>query len=755
MIVVPWVTQAQMLSDYTFSTGVDTTRWITLDSATNVWTSYCDDVASGVFNLGFNFPFGEGVYNRFAVSSNGIFSLGSDGASSGTTAGQFTSSYYTTSLPKICGIARDMSTGSNGYVHYQMTGTAPNRVFVCEFAYGSSYNADVKWQVQLHEDSSKVVIVYGHTAPVTTPSSFQTGLAEVSNDIIILNPTTHQPIYCTTYHGTTYSTWHGAGRYYEFVRPVITCPRVNRLNVNATVASAYLSWNYSAALDFPPDNYEISYRYTADTGATPTTILTSDLNYVLTGLDPDTDYTVTVTPLCGSDDYGMSMTRSFSTRSLPCLEWDTTGSGPVDSTAVGTDGTSGTYYMPVNQEYNYSYCQHLIRTSEITLTGPSMISAVGFQYMYSQPLTQITNCSIYMAHTTLTALTSGSFIPYDSLQLVYVGPLDCATSGWNYFQFNQGNFPWDGTRNMVIGIVNNSGAHATTSHVFGYHIPTSGSSLRTNNNTTPYGPTNMASSTTTSTWRTNMRLLSGGGECIQIASCSSPYVWTDSLTSNEVYLSWIPGYQENMWDIDYRAEGDTLWTNAAMAVTTTSYTLSSLTQNTLYEIRITALCSDTDMATTVNVRTQCSAESLPFTENFETWPTGSGAATPSCWYRASTYSSGYPYISTSYSHNGGGRAMYMYSSSSSYSYFTLPVMAAAVDSLQVSFWLYSTYSGYSHAIEVGVMEDPADMSTFTAVDIVQPSSTYEWEPFEVPLNTYTGTGQYIIFWRDIGISISI
>ena len=229
MIIAPLVTQGQMLSEYEFSTGVDASKWITLSSPTYIWSvgSYYDDQASSVYNLGINFPFGGGSYSQFSVSSNGIFKLGSDVVSSGTTAGQFTSSYYSTSLPKICGIARDLGTGTNGYVCYKLTGTAPNRVFVCEFAvaytYGSSYTADVKWQVQLHEDSSKVVIVYGPTVPGTTPSGFQTGLAETSDDIVILNPSTHQPIYCTGAYSTTYSTWHGANRYYEFVRPTITC----------------------------------------------------------------------------------------------------------------------------------------------------------------------------------------------------------------------------------------------------------------------------------------------------------------------------------------------------------------------------------------------------------------------------------------------------------------------------------------------------------------------------------------------------
>ena len=174
MMLVPWVTQAQTLNDYRFETGVDTSKWITLSSsATFIWNSYQDDQASSVYNLGFTFPFAEGSYSQFSVSSNGIFKLGTPAAVTTTTGGQFTSSYYNTSLPKICGIARDMSTGTNGYVHYEMTGTAPNRVFVCEFAltytYGSSYNADVKWQTQpwIRPD--------GSLAPPATSPALATG----------------------------------------------------------------------------------------------------------------------------------------------------------------------------------------------------------------------------------------------------------------------------------------------------------------------------------------------------------------------------------------------------------------------------------------------------------------------------------------------------------------------------------------------------------------------------------------------------
>ncbi len=1570
MIVVPWVTQAQMLSEYEFSTGVDASRWITLSSPTNVWTSYQDDAASSVFSLGFTFPFGNGSYSQFSVSSNGIFKLGSSATVTTTTGGQFTSSYYTTSLPKICGIARDMSTGSNGYVRYQLTGTAPNRVFVCEFAlsytYGSSYAGDVKWQVQLHEDSSKVVIVYGPTAPGTTPSSFQTGLAETSDDIIILNPSTHAPIYCTGAHATTYSTWHGVNRYYQFVRPVVTCPRpieirvsnlglhgfdiawtdttdatswvvqldssnnliynnveytdsisfaslspntyytarvagicqsgdtstfrsvmvhtpcsyldsmpffydfesaatgtsttgtdfvncwnrlnngssyggypyvgssstynhtpggskglywynttttgtygdyqvvvlpgvdtdiypirtlqmrfwakssstsynpvlyvgvmsnpddistfqyldtievgnstnwqefesllslysgdgrfvavranraswtayvddftleeippcprtseltqtdatlnsvtiswtemgsatqwvleydtvdfvpgtgaanieyptttthtlygldsahsyyiylhadcdgdtsinrfllastlaaspattpffcdfegdgtngwellngnqtniwvvdsavnngggkslyisndggtsnaystgtisyayayrtidftdtgeysytydwrgqgeshyydftrvflspagyqweennnpasgtyafstwtapagfieltenfssprtlasssswrtatgtfriespavynlvfawandgsggtqpptaidnvgitrntcpsptawsvhitsdsviiawtpggselnwyvesdslsdettdtffvfdnlmantdysfrvralcdvgdtslpavvsvrtlctsidslpftetfesaptgtsstgspfaycwhhlnngtsyggypyvsssstynhtpggnkglywynttttgsygdyqivvlpnvdtdiypintlqlsfwarssstsyspsfqvgvmtdpndastftvvgnvpigtsttfteytvplgtytgygqfvalravrptsswyayvddftlevmptcpdVEHLSVQATVSNARVSWDYDTLLGVTPSNYIVQYGYAADSLVGATTLTTSSTSLILNGLTPDTSYTISVAVDCGGTP-GAASVYNFSTLAFPCLQWDTASSGPVQSTAVGTDGTTGTYYMPVNEEYNYSYCQHLIRTSEITFTSPTMINAVGFQYMYEQPLTQITNCSIYLAHTSVTTLPSPNFIPYDSLQLVYVGPLNCPTSGWNYFQFNRGNFHWDGVRNMVIGIVNNSGTHATTSHVFGYHVPTSGSCLRTNNNDTPYGPGNMGTSTTTSNWRSNMRLLSGGGDCLELATCAAPNVVVDSFTSTSASLSWIPGHTESAWDIDYRVVGTSSWTSAATAVGTTNYTIMGLSPNTQYQVRVGSSCSDTSYYGSVMFRTECGLLTvIPWSDDLESCATGSsttGSAFIPCWNHLNNGTSygGYPYVSSSssYSHGGGTKGLYWYNTTTTGSYgdyqcVVLPGIDTTIypiNTLQVRFWAKPSSSSYVPVFKIGIMRDPTDITTFQGIDTITLTST-DWTEIEVPFTSFTGQGYY-------------
>ncbi|MBQ6069228.1 MAG: fibronectin type III domain-containing protein, partial [Bacteroidales bacterium] len=750
MVVVPWATRAQSLADYVLT--VDTTTFNSIASTGTQMTFSSNDDGYASTTLPFAFSYGENTFpagTSIACSANGFLSLNASSAS-GTTATYSSASllYITPLLQQDAHMGRN--TGAGAYYLYN----ADSGTYTIEYhllgTYSSPYGA-YSYQIVFHTDNTIEIIYDSVNLGTTSSRTFATYLTDgPHNDYLFLTGPWSNPTMSSTYSTRSYTTLPAHGLRYTLVRPVLTCPRLTNLTANATASSAYLRWNYSTALGIDPIEYEVAYGYTSDAGAALNTVLATDLNYTLTGLNPDTSYTVTVRPVCGVDDSGMSMTVVFSTMPLPCLEWDTIGGGPVETYVVGTPGSSSTNVMPTNGGYNYAYCNHLIRTSDINATGPATISGIDFQFSGSSPMTNKTNCTLYMCHTSLTSCTD--FANPADLVLVYEGPLNCSPSpdGWNHFAFNRNFFDWNGTSNMMVAIVDNSGA-TDANATFYYENIGSAISHRVYRNDSPYTFADLGTVTASnSVWRTNMRLTTGGGNCLTIAQCAQPYVIVDSLTSNELYLSWLPGYEETMWDVDYRAEGDTLWTNAVMATTSTNLYLSGLTQNTQYEIRVTALCSDSNMAQSIMVRTMCQAETLPFVEGFESWPTSSSAATPSCWYRSSTYSSGYPYVSTSYGHNGSRSAMYMYSGSGSYSYFSLPVMSASVDSLQISFWLYSTYSGYNHTIEVGVMDDPSDMSTFTLVGSVHPVSTYEWEPFEVMLNTYTGNGKYITLKTEAG-----
>ena len=72
MMLVPWVTQAQTLDDYSFSTGIDTSKWVNMSSATQILTpSASDGLASSVQNIGFSFPFGGSTYTQYSVNTDG------------------------------------------------------------------------------------------------------------------------------------------------------------------------------------------------------------------------------------------------------------------------------------------------------------------------------------------------------------------------------------------------------------------------------------------------------------------------------------------------------------------------------------------------------------------------------------------------------------------------------------------------------------------------------------------------------------
>ena len=544
-----------------------------------------------------------------------------------------------------------------------------------------------------------------------------------------------------------------------------TCPPLVSHNVAVTASAARITWATDPAFGYAPDSYTVSYGYASDSLVSPTTVTVTDPELVLTGLVDDTAYMVSITPVC-TDGSVASEVFTFTTQALPCLEWDTTGfGGPTDTLTVGTPGSSTTNGMPVNTGYNYSYCQHLILASHIATTGPTNFSGIAFDYAYSQPMTHATNCQIYMGNTTRSTFTVSSpadsaFVPYSQLQLVYSGPLNCTTNGYNYFEFNQGAFAYDGTSNIIVAIVDNSGSYDGTSYVFRYET-TSGAAMthRVYNNTTPYGPTEMdAARANQSYWRTNMKLVTGGGACVASATCYAPAVAVEPDTAGNIEVSWIPGYQETSWNLDYKAAGDTTWTNALTGTSQTSHTflLSSLLANTNYTFRVTPNCTDTVLFGTASYRTPCGLMSVPFTENFDGM-TGSTATSPvpagylpSCWdiyndgTRTNYQHAPYVYNSTTYSHSGNNCIrFYSYNSSGdSNQYLILPVVDTTlfpVNTLQLSFWLRgnSTSSNYFANVVVGVMTDPTVESSFIPYDTINYAST-TYANFDVNFNHYTG-----------------
>ena len=391
----------------------------------------------------------------------------------------------------------------------------------------------------------------------------------------------------------------------------------------------------------------------------PTDTLTlhpnSDNQAIVTGLDSNTTYTAQLFTSCGGVETDV-VSCTFSTRGLPCAMIDPLLS---DTVQIG-NGTNTSYYIPLNNFYNYSYTQQLVLASE--MNGAMNISGIDFDYAYSSPSTVKTDVSIYMANVSQSSLSS-SFVPYSSsFTLVYTGPMNC-TQGWNHFEFDT-PFSYDGTSNLLIVVHDNSGDYDGSSYTFNTHSAT-GMARYLNNDGSAYDIQTVSGGNSYS-YRNNMKLYSFG--CQLQATCAAPLVVLDSTTTTSAIVNIYPGFQETSWTVEYRLVGDTTWTMSGTA-TATSYTVTGLQSGKHYEIRVSSVCDNASFGTTVAATTQCAVVAVtptsPYFENFE------GGA-PVCWSQEYVHgqydwrlgSETYVYHNSTYQHGDGAAELYQQSNTS-------------------------------------------------------------------------------------------
>ena len=329
----PLALNAQDLADYTYTTGVDASRWITLDNPQTALSSGHDDDASNLLTMGtdFSFHFGNGTYTQFWVNSNGMFSFSTEPLG-------IDRFWSDARFPKICGISADLKTGDEGYINYQLTGTAPNRVFVCEFVMDpnqlqSSYS-DVKWQIQLYEADSKVVIIYG-TAPYTNPRNYQSGIGQSANDIWLMDPQSHAATHYTSIPEGRSIGWHGGSRYYEFNPPVCFDSTTGLAVVENSLTTRGVTMQWDAEVGDVFD-YAIELGTDIDpqavTYAGPITATETTCSMTWDDLIPDNDYTVFIRRNCGNGAVGQPATMTIHTE-IACF-------APTNLTATANGRTA-------------------------------------------------------------------------------------------------------------------------------------------------------------------------------------------------------------------------------------------------------------------------------------------------------------------------------------------------------------------------------------------------------------------------------
>lgn len=189
-------------------------------------------------------------------------------------------------------------------------------------------------------------------------------------------------------------------------------------------------------------------------------------------------------------------------------------------------------------------------------------------------------------------------------------------------------------------------------------------------------------------------------------------------------------------------DGSTMVINNA-TYTTTEIPLTGLTAGTVYTVEVVANCPDggSYSPVTMQFRTQCAgiAESdLPWSENFDTYPTGGlseqYALNIPCWTVACRYSSYYPlYVNDV--HYNGANSLYCYGTTAAPTVFALPWFSNNLSDLQLTFAVRRTDAQAN--IEVGVMSNPMDTNTFVHVQTCAPTNTGSWQMFTITFAGFT------------------
>ena len=571
---------------------------------------------------------------------------------------------------------------------------------------------DVSWTAGTDDSAWEVVVVPSNATP-------ESGIPEQTNDnpytVTNLQDNTQYKVYVRTdCGGGDHSYWSTAATF--TTHPFCSSPLSVTIS-QITATSALVTWEPAV---FGATSYTVEYSLASEENWAME--LVDGTQYMISNLEPDSSYNVMVYSNC---DLGTADTvhKNFTTKH--CL---------VGGDLQIGEGTSTTSYFPTYSCYNYSYTQQIFLSSE--MNGASNIHSIAFDVNSIESSTR--QISIYMMHTTA---ANSDWLTATNAQMVFSGTVNL-TLGWNTFNFTT-PFEYNGTSNLALIVIDATGDYSCSNY-YNCHTASATLSHCQYQDGGPYSintnPSSTGGSSSTSADRCNVIF---GIDCDETIVCARPNVYITETSESSITIDWAPGYTESAWEVEYSVN-DTDWT-AAGNVTSHPYEVAGLDPDTRYTIRVRSNCgSEYSDWSAVASRTACSAVAVPYFEDFDNAP-GSGSGNMiTCWTRNTNYSTAYPYTSSS-QHFSGNYSVYFYGNSTSYSYLASPLLDnVQMDNLQVRFWARKSTASYY--IQVGIMEDPNDYSTFVQVGTnLTPDTINTWQLLQVNTDNYTGSGQYIAF----------
>lgn len=236
-------------------------------------------------------------------------------------------------------------------------------------------------------------------------------------------------------------------------------------------------------------------------------------------------------------------------------------------------------------------------------------------------------------------------------------------------------------------------------------------------------------------------------------------VTVSEITTNTSTINWIAG-DETQWDIVYGAatvtDPNTLTPINPAPSLTPEFTLTTLTENTSYNVWVRSICGNQNGAWIgpLTFKTNCLAVNA-FEENFDTTTYGN---LPSCWTSVKNGDgvSADAYVKViNYDYNSENSAVRIYNHNSNETTSNVMLISpnvgnSAAGTHAVKFFAKSNDEAGS--LQVGTVNNPSNSAVFTVLNTIALTATYT--EYTVNFGSYNGTDTFLAFRHNTNSSSS-
>ena len=299
-------TRAQTFYGYSFTTGVDDSKWITLTNPDTIRSYYDNVTYSPMVELDFPFGFFGTYIHSFSISRTGMIVCNRT----------YNSTIPIHSLDILCQVYSNplifiygQMSNVNVMAVCQTVGSPGNRTLVCEITRKQTIDTTKvsHYQFQMDEATCAFRFVYGINTDHVYMAQGQIGFTGLLTRCINISPRTHGA--STNGEITNSLTWPGDHRYYQFA-PFCANPvdvRVSQISHN----SARVSWTRMGN-----DSCYIVRYNRAGSGYTERTV--RDTTIYITGLRSCSLYKVQVFSVCRNGQTSEAAPVRFRTVAPSC-----------------------------------------------------------------------------------------------------------------------------------------------------------------------------------------------------------------------------------------------------------------------------------------------------------------------------------------------------------------------------------------------------------------------------------------------------